>query len=204
VHQVGHWDNAFPYDGRIPSWGHRLKEQGYRVDSIGKLHFRSKDDDNGFTEEIDPLHVVEGIGDPLGSIRDDPPFRKKRGGITGAGPGDSTYLQYDASNADQACRWLAEHKNDEKPWVLFLSFVCPHPPYIAPEAFYNLYPLDEVSLPPQWQPEDWPTHPALDYFRRFFDFAEPFDESVIRKVIAADYGVCTYVDLQIGKVLRSI
>ena len=40
------------------------------IDSIGKLHFRSAEDDNGFTEEIEPLHVVEGIGDPASGIRD--------------------------------------------------------------------------------------------------------------------------------------
>ena len=24
VHQIGYWDNAIAYDGRVPSWGHRL------------------------------------------------------------------------------------------------------------------------------------------------------------------------------------
>ena len=24
VHEIGAWDNAFPYEGRTPSWGHRL------------------------------------------------------------------------------------------------------------------------------------------------------------------------------------
>ena len=36
VHQIGYWDNGFPYDGQVPSWGHHLKAQGFRVDSIGK------------------------------------------------------------------------------------------------------------------------------------------------------------------------
>jgi choline-sulfatase len=201
VHQIGNWDNGFPYDGGVPSWGHRLREQGHRVDSIGKLHFRGQGDDNGFSREIDPLHVVEGVGDILGCLRDSPPFRHKRGGIIGAGPGDSTYLRYDVSNADQACRWLTEYGHGGKPWVLFLSFVCPHPPYIAPETLYQRYPLDQVPLPPQWRAEDWPTHPAIDYFRRFFHWSEPFDEADIRKLTAAYYGVCTHLDQQIGRVL---
>ena len=137
VHEIGFWDNGIPYDGSVKSWGHRLKESGYRVDSIGKLHFRSGDDDNGFTEEHDPLHVVEGIGDLLGCIRENAPFRKKRDGILEAGPGDSTYLQYDERNAATAWRWLREHAEDEKQWALFLSFACPHPPYIAPERWFR-------------------------------------------------------------------
>jgi choline-sulfatase len=204
VHQIGYWDNGFPYEGRVPSWGHCLKEQGYRVDSIGKLHFRSKNDDNGFTEEIDPLHVVEGVGDILSCIRDNPPFRDKRDSVIGAGPGDSTYLRYDASNAAHACRWLAEHANDEKPWALFLSFVCPHPPYIAPELLHRFYASVDVPLPPPQRREEWPDHPAMDYLRRFFNLVEPFEEAVIRKLAAAYYSVCSYLDWWIGNVLRAL
>ena len=204
VHQIGNWDNAFPYDGSIPGWGHRLKQQGFKVDAIGKLHFRSSEDDNGFEQEIDPLHVVNGVGDILSCIRDNPPFRNKRVGILNAGPGDSTYLRYDISNADRACRWLAEHKNDRKPWVLFLSFVCPHPPYISPPDLYHSYPPDQLPLPAQWQPDAWPDHPAIHYFRRFFHFDQPFTETELRNLTAAYYGVCTHLDRQIGRVLNTL
>jgi len=93
VHKIGNWDNGFPYDGSTPSWGHQLKDKGIRVDSIGKLHFRSADDDNGFSDEIEPLHVVEGIGDPASGIRDGSIRRDWRPGIEEAGPADSTQQQ---------------------------------------------------------------------------------------------------------------
>ena len=208
VHQIGYWDNAFPYDGAVPSWGHRLRDQGHRVDSIGKLHFSGPDDDHGFSEEIDPLHVVDGVGDILGSIRDNAPFRNKRAGIIEAGPGDSTYLSYDARNADNACAWLearaSEAQPGDKPWTLFLSFVCPHPPYISPQELFDLYPPEAMPMPIQWRVEDWPNHPAMDYFRRYFSFDEPFTEGQIRRLIAAYYGVCTYLDQQIGRVLETL
>ena len=69
VGDIGFWDNAFPYDGSVPSWGHRLSAAGHRTMSIGKLHFRSTDARNGFDEEVIPLHVVDGVGDLLGLIR---------------------------------------------------------------------------------------------------------------------------------------
>jgi choline-sulfatase len=102
VHQIGNWDNGFPYNGDVPSWGHHLREQGYQVDSIGKLHFKGQGYDHGFSAEIDPLHVVEGVGDILGCIRDNPPSRNVPSGLHTAGPGDSTYLRYDASNLEIA------------------------------------------------------------------------------------------------------
>ncbi len=204
VHQIGYWDNAFPYDGAVPSWHHRLREQGHQVDVIGKLHFRSADDDNGWSHEIDPLHVVGGVGDALGCIRENASFRNKRGGIEEAGPGDSTYLQYDARNADNAVEWLADAPQDGKPWALFLSFVCPHPPYFSPQELFDLYPPDDILLPPQWREADWPDHPAIDYFRRYFTFAPQFDEATIRRMNAAYYGVVTYLDQQIGRVLAAL
>ena len=204
VHELGLWDNAFPYHGEVPSWGHRLKDRGTRVDSIGKLHFRSADDDNGFTREIDPLHVVDGEGDLVSCIREDAPARDKRPGIESAGPGVSTYLQYDMCNADRACQWLTEHAGDEQPWVLFLSFVCPHPPYISPPELFESYPLDEVILPPQWSEADWPRHPAIEECRRVLNHTEPFDEVTVRKMIAAYWGACTYLDQQIGRVADAL
>lgn len=202
VHQIGYWDNGFPYEGDVPSWHHRVRAQGYQVDSIGKLHFRHEEDDLGFSRTIDPLNVVDGVGDVLSCLRENPPFRQKRDGILEAGPGDSTYLQYDIRNADNGCRWLVEHANDEKPWVLFLSFVCPHPPYIAPPELYDLYPLDQIPMPPQWQQTDWPDHPAMDYIRQFFGITKQFDEEVVRRLNAAYYGACTHLDQQIGRVLQ--
>ena len=204
VHQLGNWDNAFPYHGEVPSWGHRLRAAGYTVDSIGKLHFRSTDDDNGFSREIDPLHVVDGEGDVLSCLREEAPVRDKRPGIETAGPGDSTYLHYDASNADHACQWIYEHAGDTKPWMLFLSFVCPHPPYIAPPEDFARYPIEDVVLPSQWRQADWPRHPAWEECRRSLNHREQFDEAIIRKMIAAYWGTCTYLDRQIGRVLDAL
>ena len=204
VHQIGNWDNGFPYDGSVPSWGHRLKEQGTIVDSIGKLHFRSAEDDNGFSNEIEPLHVVDGIGDPASGIRDGSIRRDWRPGIDEAGPADSTYQQYDIRNRDNAIRWLRDHADDEQPWALFLSFVTPHPPWFSPPETYDLYPHDQLPMPPQWQADDWPRHPAYDYMRRFFSSEQPFSEAAIRRLNAVYYGICTFLDQQIGQVLAAL
>ena len=137
-------------------------------------------------------------------IRDGPPLRDKHGELGRAGAGDSTYLQYDARCAGHALRWLGEHRGDARPWVVFLNFVCPHPPYIAPPEIYARYPLAEVPLPPQWAPGTWPDHPALDYFRRFFRFDQGHSEETVRRVTAAYYGTTTYLDRQIGRVLAAL
>ena len=208
VHEIGYWDNAFPYEGRVPGWGHRLIAEGHRVEAIGKLHYRSEHDDDGFSKKLIPLNVVDGIGDVMGSIRDDLPVREgARAGITSAGPGQSTYLEYDVEIARRARQWLHDLKlrpSAEKPWVLFVSFVCPHPPFVAPPELYQRYNLDEIQLPLQNLPHERPAHPALKNFRECLQYEEAFTEEEIRRVTAAYYGTCTHLDNQIGVVLQAL
>ena len=107
INEIGFWDNAIPYDGSVRSWGHRLIASGHRSVSIGKLHYRSTEDDNGFDEEIMPLHVVDGVGDLLGLIRDDLPVRAAALRLAEeAGPGDSSYQRYDDDITAAARNWL--------------------------------------------------------------------------------------------------
>ena len=93
VHDVRCWDNAIAYDGTPASWGHRLMDQGHHVASIGKLHYtRNAPRSNGFDEEILPLHIVDGLGDQVGLIRQELPVRHGSR-LLGpeAGPGESAY-----------------------------------------------------------------------------------------------------------------
>ncbi|MCH2078108.1 MAG: hypothetical protein MK180_14725 [Rhodobacteraceae bacterium] len=71
-HQTGYWDNALAYDGQTPTWHRRIREQGHRVASVGKLHYQSGDNDNGFSEEVLPLHIVEGKGAVVALLRATP------------------------------------------------------------------------------------------------------------------------------------
>ena len=74
------------------------------------------------------------------------PFATSTASLGGRVQAILTYLQYDARCTEHALRWLAEHRDDAKHWVVFLNFVCPHPPYIAPPEIYAQYPLADVPL----------------------------------------------------------
>ena len=73
IHKIGYWDNAIAYDGRVPSWGHRLQAEDHPVTSIGKLHYMNETDSTGFDEQIIPMHIANGVGDLHGLFRDPPP-----------------------------------------------------------------------------------------------------------------------------------
>ena len=209
VHQIRFWDNAIAYDGSIPSWGHRLMAQGHRVTSIGKLHYAGTDPArNGFHEEIETMHIAQGLGDLAGLIRDELIVRngaRKLG--PEAGPGDSSYQRYDRSITEEACRWLAHEapKYRDKPWVLYVGFVCPHPPFIAPPEFFKLYPPDGIPLPDRYTQDEWPRHPYLDGLRRGRPHHEGFTgPEMVRRAIGAYYGLVSFMDHNVGQVLAAL
>lgn len=206
VHDCGFWDNADPYDGSVPSWGHRLIEQDHQVVSIGKLHYRDSQDPNGFVEEIIPLHVVGGIGDLIGLIRDDMPERgAARRYASDTGRGESTYTAYDRNITAAAVHWLHEEapKFRAKPWVLFVSFVCPHFPLIAPPAFYDLY--DEAAAWPElYGTADRARHPYYQTMRRCMNYDAYFDDEKVRRAVNGYLGLCSFVDDNIGGLLRAL
>jgi choline-sulfatase len=209
VHQIGYWDNADGYDGAIPSWHHRLRARGHEVVSIGKLHFRgAPGDDHGFTEEIVPMHIIEGIGDVKGLVRDDIPTRKGGDKMARlAGPGESPYTVYDRDIAARAQIWLhdAAQRAHEKPWVLFVSFVAPHFPLTAPPEWYYRYIDRDLPWPKQYAKEKRPEHPFLTDYARVVDYDTHFrSKRDVDRALAGYYGLVSALDENIGKVLRAL
>lgn len=208
VHQHGYWDNAIAYDGRVPTWGHRLMAQGHHVASIGKLHYvDSVPQRNGFDEEILPMHIVQGVGDLLGLIRDELPRRPGSAKLgPEAGPGESEYTEYDRAIAGETSKWLTSEapKHQDKPWALYVGFVSPHFPLIAPPEFYAMYPEDKVPWPDMYSPDERPQHPFTDAMRKCLCYDEAFDEPMVRRAIAAYMGLVSFLDSNVGKILQAV
>ncbi|WHZ11527.1 MAG: Sulfatase [Burkholderiaceae bacterium] len=207
IHQIGYWDNADAYDGAVPSWHHKLRDRDHEVVSIGKLHFHKPEEDHGFSQEIIPMHVIEGKGDLMGLVRSDLPVRKGAYKMARfAGPGESQYTFYDREIAARAQIWLREaaQRQSDRPWVLFVSFVCPHFPLTAPPEHYYRYYNQDLPLPKLYEPAERPNHPYLVDYRRSFNYDDYFDRETVKKAMAGYYGLCTFLDENVGKVLHAL
>ena len=188
VHQIGNWDNAHPYSGETPGWGHRLIAAGHEVTAIGKLHYRAAEDPSGFRHEIDTLHVVDGLGDLLGLERRD---MEERGAAK--------------QLAALACRWLAEEAPKQKqPWVLFVGFVLPHFPLIAPQDYYDLYPPETLPWPRFYGPDERPSHPVIRTLSQVLAYDKYFDEARVRIARSAYFGMVSLLDHNIGLLLGAL
>jgi len=203
--EIGYWDNADPYDGKIPSWGHRAVEGNCDAVSIGKLHFLDDQAPTGFSEQINPLNVVGGVGDLLGLIRQELPVRKGAANMAkDVGSGETTYSNYDKKIAEDATKWILNRKAGDKPWVLFVSFVCPHFPLIAPPEFYDMYPENEVPWPLLYEEHQRSKHPYYEAMRKCMNYDDYFDEEKVRKATSAYFGLCSFLDHNVGLVLDAL
>lgn len=205
VHNIGHWDSATPYDGSIRSWMKQLREAGVEVTSIGKLHFRSAEDDNGFSEELLPMHVVDGIGWAVGLLRKNPPPYNSASELAeGVGVGASSYTEYDLAITETAERWILEKGDSQTPWAAFVSLVSPHYPLSAPQDFYELYNPEKMDLPVGYDAQERPTHPELKNISSFFKYDEYFNEQKIREAKCAYYGLTSFMDDCLGRILQAL
>lgn len=203
VHEIEYWDNAHAYEGRVRSWHHLLADNGLGATSIGKLHFRGPDEPTGFVEQINPMHIVDGIGDLRSCVKRPmaPPFKSSKT-ASEIGPGESSYTQYDRDITGRTCEWLRDNGGpaNGKPWVLFTSLVCPHPPHIAPPEFYEMYPTASLPAPKLSQP-DAPTHPWIKLQERNRNHNDFLTDETRRVLMAAYYGCISYLDSNIGEIL---
>lgn len=207
-HQTGYWDNALAYDGEVPTWHHRVRDAGHEVMAIGKLHFRSPEDDNGFSDEIDVMHILGGKGALITLMRateEGMPRRKSHKAIyADSVEGEAEYQIYDRRITEHAIQWLQNRSDQDKPWVLLVSYPSPHPPFKVPQRFWDMYPLADVPLPIQWRPEHRPEHPAVEYLAWMNHLQEGFSEDFVRRVVAGYCGLITHVDEQIGLVMAEV
>lgn len=208
VHRIRHWDNAMPYTGSVRGWGHVLQDHGHRVESIGKLHYRAKEDPAGFDVEHIPMNVYNGVGMVWGSIRDPlpkPPQHRMLGEYIG--PGESTYTEYDRSVTNLTVDWLgrASAAITHKPWVLYVGLVAPHFPLIAPPEFFQYYPPAAMPRSKLLPSEGYPHHPWIADHEDFWSSDRRFKDDAERQMaIAAYHALCTWLDHNIGKIIDAL
>ncbi len=215
VNQNRLWDNAMPYTGNIPGWGHALQSKNVAVESIGKLHYRDQADPTGFDVEHIPMMVANGVGMVWASIRREDERVCGTGRMLGdyIGPGNSTYTDYDAHVTQTTVDWLLDRGNTERengsaksqPWCLYVGLVAPHFPLVVPQPFYDLYPHDvlpDVKLHPT---SGYQRHPWVEKQNAMMDSESQFTDASERLVaMASYYGLCSWLDHNVGQILSAV
>ena len=209
INQIGAFDNASPLPSDAVTWAHRLRAIGYDVVLSGKQHFCGPDQLHGFRAQLArdlhaELWTKDGVlrGTPDWS-KGTPPADKPWGGVAEAGPGTTLEIEVDDLVEEQALAYLRDPARKERPWALNVSFIAPHFPLVVPEWFFNLYPLDQIDMPeiPPGHLES--QHPVHQRMRAMFGGVD-FPEEQVRRARAGYYGLITYLDEKIGRLLAAL
>ncbi len=108
--------------------------------------------------------------------------------------------------ADDAINFIETASKDARPFFMYIASNAPHDPRQAPKKYWDLYPLDKISLPKSWMPV-YPYKDAIDNGPTLRDEAlAPFPrtEYAIKSHIREYYASITYLDEQIGRILTAL
>jgi len=208
--RLGVYDNGSEFPASIPTLAHYLAIAGYSTTLCGKMHFVGPDQLHGYEERlITEIYPADFIWTPdwrLGP-QSRPSGLSMRPVLEAGVCRRSLQIDYDeqvAHLAEQKLYDIARYDAD-RPFFLTVSFTHPHSPYTVQQRFWDLYRHDDVDLP---KVGDIP-YEALDTYSQWLHLShgrnedEVTDEHV-RTARHAYYGMISYVDSLVGRVLAAL
>lgn len=201
AHSVGAWNNGLVLSSDLPTWAHYLSAAGYQTVLTGKQHFVGPDQRHGFELRLGgevhstrtrPWSYVTAPGGPVLSH------------YIKAEPGRNRWIEHDYEMTEHATGFLrGEGRDASRPFALCVSLFAPHFPFQVEEQYWQRYWPALADLPEV--PEGYVDrlHPAWRAQYDLYRVAD-LDETQIRRARAAYYGLCSFLDDQIGRLLGAL
>lgn len=103
--------------------------------------------------------------------------------------------------SETAVNFIREYRKDQ-PFFLYAAYLAPHDPRTMPEEYKNMYPVDEIELPPNFvtEPENFGVRMIRDEVLAPY----PRTEENIKEQLAEYYGMISHLDHEIGKVIDAV
>lgn len=99
-------------------------------------------------------------------------------------------------------------KHKDKPFFLAAGFFNPHCPYVAPKKYFDMYPLEEITIPDLDEAKkDLEDVPPMAYTRDSRNWPYYFPNITVaeaRRCKQAYYACNTFIDAQIGRLLDAL
>lgn len=176
----------------LPDW---FKKSGYYTASYGKIG-HGWDNRSGWNDRI---------GHSRDPVPPSAPFTSVGRGEQDWGPIHLSEAEMnDTKYADATIKQL--EKKHDRPFFLACGVFHPHMPWYVPQKYFDMYPLDEITLP-EIKENDLDDVPPLG--RALTDGKSKFVDSVLEKglhkqAVQAYLATTTYADAQIGRVLDTL
>ena len=204
------WMNNNALSSAIPTWAHAMGAAGYETALVGRMHFVGADQRHGFERrpvgEYSATHPgVSRQGAEAFQTIPASTSGQSRVAVEIAGRGRTSYQAFDDIVTDGALDYLdgkARSEGDGRPFAAVVGYVLPHCPFVAPDDLFDYY-YDRVDVPTQPTADEQPA--AVVNFRRRRGLLDPpLPDERIRVARAAYFGLCEYLDQQVGRVLDKL
>ncbi|MCX7275901.1 MAG: choline-sulfatase [Burkholderiales bacterium] len=206
---IGAYDNSAELPSEVLTFGHYLRHAGYRTILSGKMHFCGADQLHGFEERLttDIYPADFGWTPDWDQPEVRPSWYHNMGSVTEAG----TCIRSNQLDFDEEVVFLAQQKlfdivrdDDARPFCMLVSMTHPHDPYAIPKAYWDLYRDEDIDMP-RVGPGEVPLDPHSQRLRHVSDMdSTPISDQQTRNARHAYYGAVSYVDEQVGKILRTL
>jgi iduronate 2-sulfatase len=182
---------------------------GYYVARVGKMYHYGNPGDigtNGLDDRVSWMERFNPAGRDKTTLElDIINYTPKRGLGSAmaflADPTGTDPQHTDGKVTDQAIQLLEAHK--DKPFFIAAGYYKPHCPWVTPKKYFDLYPMDPITLPQitAQTRDDYPPL-ALASTRPWPYFGITADRA--RECKRAYYAAISFVDAQIGRLLDAV
>lgn len=196
------------------TWSQLFKDNGYYTARVSKIFHmgvpihieegsNGTDDEASWTERFNsqgPEWKAPGDGE-LVQGNPDGTLPIKGGNVMTIVKADGDDLVHsDGKTAQKASELIRLHKDE--PFFIAVGFVRPHVPFVAPRKYFESYPYEDIKMPEKVE-GDWDDIPkrGINYVSSVNGKMNSVQE---KKAVAAYYASVTYMDAQVGKVLKTL
>jgi iduronate 2-sulfatase len=199
-----HFRQTIPDTTTLPQL---FKTNGWFSARVGKLYHYGVPNDVG-TSSLDDFHSWDLCINPRGLDREihNLIFSMTPGQFGGtvswlAAPGEDRE-HTDGIGAAEAVRLLERFKERSENFFLAVGFYRPHTPYVAPKKWFDLYPIDKISLP-ALSDDDRSRTPA-PAFRSSKKDQDAMTDNRRKQAIQAYHASTSFMDAQVGIVVDAL
>jgi uncharacterized sulfatase len=107
--------------------------------------------------------------------------------------------QTDGMVATETIKLMEDSK--DKPFFIAAGFYRPHCPFVAPKKYFDMYPLDKITLPKE-PPDHLKNVPEAAFWTKPMYWG--LNEQQRREAIQAYYASITFMDAQVGRLLDAL
>ncbi|MFG6686774.1 sulfatase [Mariniflexile sp. HNIBRBA6329] len=184
-----------------------FKENGYKTISLGKVYHHSFDDKESWTTQFEKdgnsylkpenIALLEKLKKEGNKNLNGPAFED-------ADVEDEAYK--DGRVANNAIETL--HKVKDEKFLMFVGLSKPHLPFNAPKKYWDLYDKNKFAIPSREKPQDAYRLALTNWgeLKGYYGIPQEgdLDDDLTRTLIHGYHASVSYIDAQVGKVMKTL